>query len=91
MTEDEKKGVAKKPIEENNNTEQSKANPVETERHNSPGELWEEMKNFKEHFKWPILSINIILGLFPVVLDIGTDFNFAHNLNMEGEANQSTT
>ena len=23
--------------------------------------------------------------------DIGTDFNFAHNLNLEGEANQSTT
>ena len=53
MTEYEKKGVAKKPIQENNNTEQSKANPVETERHNSLGELWEEIKHFKELFTLP--------------------------------------
>ena len=51
MTEDENRGVVKKPIEENNDTEQSKATPVETERHASLGELWEEMKHFKEHFK----------------------------------------
>ena len=55
MTEDEKKGVGKKPIKENNNTEQSKANPVETERHNSLGELREKINHFKDHFKWPIM------------------------------------
>ena len=36
-----------------------------------------EIKEYREHFNWTDVFLGLFLGLIPVALDQGTDFNFA--------------
>ena len=51
--------------------------------------LWKEITSFKQYFNWRDMIIGLLLGLFPAVFDISTDFLFAAELNKQANENRS--